>query len=170
MGVTRYWYYSKERMAELIASGRIVRPRPGAVPRYRRYLDEMPGVPIQDVWTDITVVNSMAVERLGYPTQKPEALLERIINISSNAGDLVLDCVCGSGTTAVVAERLGRTADSDHTNRLARELERDGEVALGPVHKLRLEVVLDCREHRSLACQWPARLRREGRIPSHCYP
>jgi DNA modification methylase len=108
MGVTRFWRYSKENMDALIEEGRIVQPSPGAVPRYKRYLDEMPGVPIQDIWTDLMPVNSMATERLGYPTQKPEALLERIMQVSSNEGDLILDCVCGSGTTAVVAERLHR--------------------------------------------------------------
>jgi adenine specific DNA methylase Mod len=108
MGVTRFWRYSKEKMEALIAEGRIVQTKPGGVPQYKRYLDEMPGVPIQDMWTDLMPVNSMAVERLGYPTQKPEALLERIISISSNEGDLVLDCVCGSGTTVVVAEKLRR--------------------------------------------------------------
>jgi DNA modification methylase len=108
MGVTRYWRYSKDRMDELIAEGRIVQTKPGSVPQYKRYLDEMPGVPMQDVWNDLMPVNSMAIERLGYPTQKPESLLERIIKVSSNEGDLVLDCVCGSGTTAVVAEKLHR--------------------------------------------------------------
>jgi DNA modification methylase len=108
MGVTRYWRYSWERMQALIAEGRIVQTKPGGVPQYKRYLDEMPGVPAQDVWTDLLPVNSMATERLGYPTQKPEKLLERIIRVSSNEGDLVLDCVCGSGTTPVVAEKLGR--------------------------------------------------------------
>ena len=68
---------------------------------------ESPGAPVDDVW-DIPVVNSQAIERLDYPTQKPEALLERIIKASSNEGDLVLDCFCGSGTTAAVAEKLGR--------------------------------------------------------------
>ena len=108
MGVTRHWRYSKEKMRELIATGRVVQPSPGAIPRYRRYLDEMRGRPLQDVWTDIPFINSQAQERVGYPTQKPEALLERIIRASSNEGDLVLDCFCGSGTTAAVAERLGR--------------------------------------------------------------
>ena len=69
------------------------------MPRYKRYLDEMPGSPLQDVWTDIPPINSQAQERLGYPTQKPEALLERIICASSNEGDIVLDPFCGCGTT-----------------------------------------------------------------------
>ena len=108
MGVTRYWRYSEERMKELIDEGRIVQAKPGAVPRYKRYLDEMSGVPIQDMWTDIRPVASQAAERLGYPTQKPEALLERIINASSNEGDVVLDPFCGCGTAIAAAERLNR--------------------------------------------------------------
>jgi hypothetical protein len=85
MGVTRYWRYSKQKMDELIQQGRIVQTKPGAVPCYKRYLDEMLGVPLQDVWTDIGPISSQAAERLGYPTQKPEALLERIINTSSDS-------------------------------------------------------------------------------------
>lgn len=108
MGVTRYWRYSKEKMEQLIKAGRIVQTAPGRVPQYKRYLDEMPGVPIQDVWTDIRPLGAQAAERLGYPTQKPEALLERIISSSSNEGDVVLDPFCGCGTTIAVAERLQR--------------------------------------------------------------
>ncbi len=108
MGVTRYWRYSEERMAELIEEGRIVQTRPGAVPAYKRYLDEMPGVPLQDVWTDIGPIASQAKERLGYPTQKPQALLERIIQASSNEGDVVLDPFCGCGTAVAAAENLKR--------------------------------------------------------------
>ena len=108
MGVTRYWRYSRERMDELIREGRVVQTRPGAVPAYKRYLDEMPGVPLQDLWTDIGPVGAQADERLGYPTQKPEALLGRIILASSNEGDVVLDPFCGCGTAVAVAERLGR--------------------------------------------------------------
>ena len=108
MGVTRFWRYSRERMEELIAEGRIIQSRPGAVPAYKRYLDEMEGVPLQDVWTDIGPIGARAKERLSYPTQKPEALLERIIESSSNEGDVVLDPFCGCGTATAVAERLGR--------------------------------------------------------------
>ena len=108
MGVTRYWRYSQERMQELMDEGRIVQTSPGAVPRYKRYLDEMPGVPLQDVWTDIGPIGSRARERLGYPTQKPEALLERIIRASSNEGDVVLDPFCGCGTAVAAAHKLGR--------------------------------------------------------------
>lgn len=108
MGVQRYWRYSRERMEQLIKDGRIVQTRPGAVPRYKRYLDEMPGVPLQDNWSDINPISSQALERLGYPTQKPMALLERIISASSNPGDVVLDPFCGCGTAIAAAEKLGR--------------------------------------------------------------
>ena len=108
LGVTRYWRYSQEQMAELVKDGRIVQSKPGAVPRYKRYLDEMPGIPLQDQWTDIKPVQAHAKERTGYPTQKPLALLERIISASSNPGDVVLDPFCGCATACVAAERLGR--------------------------------------------------------------
>jgi DNA modification methylase len=108
LGVTRYWRYSRENMERLYREGRIVQPRPGAVPRYKRYLDEMKGQPLQCVWTDIPPLNSQAAERLGYPTQKPLALLERIIAASSNPGDVVLDPFCGCGTAIDAAQRLGR--------------------------------------------------------------
>jgi DNA modification methylase len=108
MGVTRYWRYSKEKMEALRAEGRIIQPSPGAVPRYKRYLDEMSGVPIGDIWDDVTPINSQAQERLGYPTQKPQALLERIITASTNEGDTVLDPFCGCGTTVAAAQALGR--------------------------------------------------------------
>jgi len=108
MGVTRFWRYSRERMAQLIAEGRIIQTKPGSVPQYKRYLDEMPGTPLQNIWDDIFPINSQAQERLGYPTQKPEALLERIIKASSNEDDVVLDPFCGCGTTIQVAQRLNR--------------------------------------------------------------
>jgi DNA modification methylase len=108
MGVTRFWRYNKEKMEGLAAEGRIIQPRPGAVPRYKRYLDEMKGTAVTDIWADIFNINSQAQERLGYPTQKPEALLERILKASSNEGDLVLDPFCGCGTTVQVAQRLNR--------------------------------------------------------------
>lgn len=108
MGVTRYWRYSKEKMEELIKQGRIIQTKSGAVPAYKRYLDEMPGVPLQDIWADLGPISSRSSERLGYPTQKPETLLERIIKASSNAGDIVLDPFCGCGTTIAAAQRLNR--------------------------------------------------------------
>lgn len=102
----RHWAYSRDKMDQFNADGRIVFRRTG-MPVYKRYLDEMPGVPLQDVWTDIKLASGSR-ERVGYPTQKPEALLERIIAASSNAGDVVLDPFCGCGTTVAVAQRLKR--------------------------------------------------------------
>ena len=107
MGVTRYWRYSREKMQELIDNGRVVQTAPGRVPRYKRYLDEMPGVPLQDIWTDLTPVLS-SKERIGYPTQKPVALLERIIRTSSNPGDMILDPFCGCATACIAAEKAER--------------------------------------------------------------
>ena len=108
MGVTRFWRYSKEKMAELTRQGRIVQMKPGSVPAYKRYLDEMPGVSLQDLWADIGPIGAQAQERLGYPTQKPEALLARIITASSHEGAIVLDPFCGCGTTIAAAQALGR--------------------------------------------------------------
>ena len=82
--------------------------KPGKVPRLKLFLDDMPGVPLQSLWTDLNSVQAGSNERLDYPTQKPERLLERIIKSSSNPNDIVLDCFTGSGTTAAVAEKLGR--------------------------------------------------------------
>ncbi len=108
MGVSRHWRYSKERMSELIAAGRIIQTRPGAVPQYKRYLDEMPGVPIQNLWDDIEILSNRSDEYIGYPTQKPLPLLERIIKTSSNEGDIVLDAFCGCGTALVAAQKWKR--------------------------------------------------------------
>ena len=102
----RHWAYSREKMDQMLAEGRIEFRKTG-MPVYKRYLDEQPGVPLQDFWTDIRL-HAGSKERLGYPTQKPEALLERIIVASSNEGDIVLDPYCGCGTTVAVAERLKR--------------------------------------------------------------
>ena len=108
LGVTKVWRWTKERMQEAYESGIVVQPSPGAVPRMKRYLDEQEGRPIDTVWTDIPPINSQAKERLGYPTQKPLALLDRIIKASSNEDDIVLDAFCGCGTALVGAHRLGR--------------------------------------------------------------
>ncbi|MGB8886913.1 MAG: DNA methyltransferase [Candidatus Korobacteraceae bacterium] len=108
LGVKRYWRFSKQRMEELYKQGRIVQTRPGTVPAQKRYADEMPGVPLQDLWLDIKPIQAQSGERVGYDTQKPETLLERVLKLSSKEDDLVLDCFVGSGTTAVVAEKLGR--------------------------------------------------------------
>ena len=106
-GVSRVWRRPQESMEQLDREGRIRYTRNGVAEQIR-YLDEMPGVPLQDVWFDLQPINSQARERLGFPTQKPEALLERIISSSSNEGDVVLDPFCGCGTAVAVAERLKR--------------------------------------------------------------
>lgn len=103
----RYWAYSRANMEKFEAEARIHYTTTG-FPRLKQYLNEMEGIPLQNYWFDIPPVNSQAGERLAYPTQKPEALLERIIKASSSEGDLVADFFCGSGTTAAVAEKLGR--------------------------------------------------------------
>ena len=103
------WSVSLERMKQLDAEGRLHFPKnkDGRI-RLKLYLDEMPGVPIGNVWDDIPPISSQAKERLGYPTQKPEALLERIIQASSNEGDVVLDPFCGCGTAVAAAQKLSR--------------------------------------------------------------
>ena len=108
-GITRAWRYGKERMEQLEREGRIVYSSSG-MPYQKRYLDESKGVPTQDLWDDIKMIRGIhsGNEGVAYPTQKPGALLERIIKASSNEGDLVADFFCGSGTTAAVAEKLGR--------------------------------------------------------------
>ena len=99
--------YSEGTMEQLKKEDRLIVTRGGKY-RYKMYLDEVKGVPLDDVWTDVFPVNAVAKERLGYPTQKPVALLERIIQASSNDGDVVLDPFCGCGTAIAAAEKLGR--------------------------------------------------------------
>lgn len=101
------WRYSKEKMAEVDAMGLIYYPKGGGRLAFKRYLDDE-GMPLLSIWSDVSPVNSQAAERLGYPTQKPVPLLERIISASCPPSGLVLDCFAGSGTTAEAAERLGR--------------------------------------------------------------
>jgi hypothetical protein len=108
LGIKRSWRFSKERMEELYKQGRIVQTKPGATPRQKRYLDEMPGVPLGSVWDDIGPIQGSAQESLGYPTQKPLKLLERILEISSEPNDIVLDAFCGCGTALVAAQKLNR--------------------------------------------------------------
>jgi adenine-specific DNA-methyltransferase len=131
----RYWAYSEERMKELELNNRIYYSSTG-MPYYKNFEDEMNGIVLQDLWTDISIPSQS--ERSNYATQKPEALLERIIRASSNEGDLVADLFCGSGTTGTVAERLGRRwimcdlgRFAIHTSRkrlieLQRKLQADG--------------------------------------------
>ncbi|MGO9084371.1 MAG: DNA methyltransferase [Candidatus Sulfotelmatobacter sp.] len=106
-GVTKVWRWTKERMQKAHDEGRLVYTKSGA-PRYKRYLDEMKGTLVTSIWEDIPFINSQAAERLGYPTQKPKALLERIIKASSNEGETVLDPFCGCGTAVEMAQSLSR--------------------------------------------------------------
>lgn len=108
LGFTKVWRWTRDRMEAAFQAGIVIQPSPGAVPRVKRYLDEQEGRALDDVWDDIPPLNSQAKERLGYPTQKPVTLLERIITASSNPGDMVLDPFCGCGTTVDAAEKLGR--------------------------------------------------------------
>ncbi|HZP00067.1 MAG TPA: DNA methyltransferase [Terriglobia bacterium] len=106
---SRCWAMAKERMDELEAKGRIHWPKKeGGMPRLKLYPEDLPGVPIKDIWSDIKIMHNLSSERLGYPTQKPEAVLERIIKASSNEGDSLLDPFCGCGTAVAVAQRLNR--------------------------------------------------------------
>jgi adenine-specific DNA-methyltransferase len=103
------WSITQERMEQYDREGRLYFPsNPDGRIRLKIYLDESTGMPLQNLWTDIPPINSQAQERVAYPTQKPETLMERILKASSNEGDLVADFFCGSGTTAAVAEKLGR--------------------------------------------------------------
>jgi DNA modification methylase len=104
----RTWANVKEKMQEFDRAGRIHYPKSGGMPRLKRYESEYEGAVLQDIWTDINKIHNQSSELLGYNTQKPEALLDRIIRSSSNPGDLVADFFCGSGTTLAVAEKLGR--------------------------------------------------------------
>lgn len=106
-GVRSLWRCPEETMRKLDAEGRLHFTKNGGI-RLKRYLDETLGVPLQALWADIPPINSQAAERLGYPTQKPLALLERIIQASSNPGDVVLDPFCGCGTAIAAAQKLGR--------------------------------------------------------------
>ena len=106
-GITRIWRVPLETMKRLDDEGRVFYTR-NKIPRIKRYLEEAKGRPVQDVWTDLESLRSWHKERLGYPTQKPQALLERIIEASSNEGDVVLDPFCGCGTAVAAAEKLKR--------------------------------------------------------------
>jgi len=108
LGVKRVWRWTKERMQKAYEKGLIVQTKPGTVPALKRYLDEQEGNPVDSIWTDIPPIQAQSSERLGYPTQKPEALLERIIKASSNPDDIILDPMCGCGTAIAVAHKLKR--------------------------------------------------------------
>jgi len=106
--VGRHWAYTPAALDKLDSADRVYWPPRGTMPRYKGYLDDAPGVPLQDMWLDISPIGAQAAERLGYPTQKPLALLERIIEASSNPGDWVLDPFCGCGTAVAAAQKLDR--------------------------------------------------------------
>ena len=108
LGVSGYWRYSKETMQALYKAGEIQLSSTGKSLSRRRYLKNAKGTPVTDLWDDLNRVSPTSSERLGYPTQKPECLIERVIKTSSNPGSLVFDCFMGSGTTQAVAMKLGR--------------------------------------------------------------
>lgn len=108
MGVTRVWRWTLDRMQAAAAAGLIHQSGPGRVPSLKRYIDEQKGLPLSDVWSDIQPLNSQARERLGYPTQKPLKLLERILSLATKPDSVVLDPFCGCGTTVHAAQLLGR--------------------------------------------------------------
>ena len=108
LGVHRVWRWTRERMQEAYDAGLVIQSKAGAVPCYKRYLDQSKGAMITDNWDDIEHLHGANHESLGYPTQKPVALLERILQTSSNKGDVVLDPFCGCGTTTHAAQKLGR--------------------------------------------------------------
>jgi adenine-specific DNA-methyltransferase len=108
MGFNRTWSCKKEKMLDLQKAGRIVQLSRDSIPQKKQYFDEMDGIKLTSLWDDISPLNPASKEKSNYPTQKPEALLERIIKISTNPGDLVFDCFMGSGTTQAVAMKSGR--------------------------------------------------------------
>ena len=108
LGVRGYWRYSKQTMEDLYNKGEIVLSSTGKSLSRKKYLEDAKGTPVGDLWDDVNRISPTSQERIAYPTQKPEALLERIIKASSNEGDLVADFFCGSGTTLAVAEKLSR--------------------------------------------------------------
>lgn len=117
LGVKRVWRWTKERMEKAFEDGLVIQSKPGAVPQGKRFLDQMEGQPIGNNWDDIEHLHGSNKETLGYPTQKPITLLERIIKASSNEGDFVADFFCGCGTTVAAAQKLGRKwigADISH--------------------------------------------------------
>ena len=133
LGITRFWRYNQAKMQALLEAGRIVQTGEGRVPRYKRYLDEMPGVPVGDNWDDISPVQGQSKERVGYPTQKPLALLDRIIKASSNEDEMVLDPFCGCATACVAADRLDRRWAGIDLSPLAARLVRTRIQAEGPL-------------------------------------
>ena len=129
--VSRPWRFSEEKMRKLHEQGRIYTK--STIPQLKRYLDELPGQAVYSIWVDIPPINPRAKERLGYPTQKPLALLERIIQASSNEDDIVLDPFCGCATACVAADRLHRKWVGIDLSPLAARLVRKRIQAEGPL-------------------------------------
>ena len=142
MGVTRTWRWSKSRMLKEIEAGNVVQTKPGNVPRFKRYLDEQKGKSLNNIWIDIPNLTGRNSESVGYPTQKPLALLHRIINASSYRGDVVLDPFCGCATTCVASEMHQRQWIGIDISPKAVEL-----------LKLRLEREFNLTEHPNLLGQ-----------------
>ena len=130
-GVNRHWRYSESRMKKLIQEGRVVQTNPGTVPMYKRYLDESKGRPIGSNWSDISFVRGWSKERTGYPTQKPLALLDRIIKASSDEGGMILDPFCGCATACVAAHNQNRQWTGIDISEKAYHLVRDRIVNMG---------------------------------------
>jgi len=152
-GITRYWRYKKERMEKLDSEGRLVYSKSGMVYE-KRYLDESKGVSVQDFWDDIPMLRGISSngERLGYPTQKPEALLERILKASSNEGDVILDPFCGCGTTVQVAQRLNRRwIGIDITHLAIGLIKKRLSDAFGPEIKTHYEVIGEPTDYQGAA-------------------
>ena len=149
-GHTRAWRYSKETMERLEAEGRLHYSKTGYV-RQKKYLEESKGVPIQDIWEDIPSLSGQHSERLGYPTQKPEKLLERVIEASSDPGDVVLDPFCGCGTAIAAAQKLNRRWIGIDITHLSVALQKYRLQAMFP--NIEIEVVANLRtsvRHNSL--------------------
>ena len=168
-GVTKVWRYPQERMQELHEADRLHYTRTGS-PEYIRYLAESKGTPLQSVWTDIAPINSQAKERMGYPTQKPNALLERIIKASSNEGDVVLDPFAGCGTTVVAARKLNRRFLGIDISHFAIDLVRDRRLkdARVPVHGVPVDLQTAERMARDEALEFEkwAVTRVPGMVPN----
>ena len=131
LGVTRVWRWTRERMEQAYRDGIVMQLKPGAVPQYKKYLDESKGRTITNDWQDID--QAAGNESIGYPTQKPLALLDRIIRASSNKGDIVLDPFCGCATACVAADRLDRQWAGIDLSPLAAKLVRNRIQAEGPL-------------------------------------
>jgi DNA modification methylase len=161
-----HWKVPISELEKLDAQGHIYWPsKEGGWPRLKSYLEDLKGAAIQSLWTDIGAVNSQADERGDYPTQKPEALLERIIAASSNPGDIVVDCFIGSGTTAVVAQKLGRRwigcdinkGAIQTTSRRLQTIIQDQIEEAGKPRQIRLDADADT-DNDALALPTPAQL------------